>query len=163
MTAQLAEKLFYKGETLSLCSTPLGPFLKNSRSPLKPVDLSTALQRGYVGHWAIEKDHLYLVDIDAKVYSTERGEYIKVGLADFFPEARGKVFAHWFTGDLRCAMGGLLKYRHAGFSSTYEQDLYIRVKRGVVLEEHTVVNGVADPKAPKQHVVAAHTISPRPF
>ncbi len=158
MTAQFSEKLHYKGETLSLCSTPLGPFFKNSRLPYQPVDLSTALHRGYVGHWSIEKDHLYLVGIDAKIYSKEGQEYIKAGLADFFPDARDKVFAHWFTGDLRCEMGGLLKYRHAGFASTYEQDLYIRVRRGVVLQEHIVVNGVAEPHARRAHIVAAQTV-----
>jgi hypothetical protein len=69
------------------------------------------------------------------------------------------VFAHWYTGELRCSIGALLKYRHMGFLSQYEQDLFIRVKRRVVLEEHITTTGVAEPDALKDYVVSAHYIS----
>ena len=46
-----------------------------------------------------------------------------------------------------------------GFLSQYEQDLFIRVKRRVVLEEHITTTGVAEPDALKDYVVSAHYIS----
>jgi hypothetical protein len=138
MTAQIAEKLHYRGEVLSLCSTPLGPYIATTQHTLKLVSPHTALWRGYVGTWSIEDGRLYLIDIVGHAPGSTT-----VGLKDFFPNATDGVFAHWFTGDLRCPVGGLMKYRHMGFGSLYEKDLFIRVSRGVVQEEHTVVNGTA--------------------
>lgn len=138
MTAQLSETLYYKGEVLSLCSTPLGPYIATTQHPLKLVSPHTALWRGYVGTWSIEDGRLYLIDVVGHA-----PDGVTVGLKDFFPNATDGVFAHWFTGDLRCPLGELLKYRHMGFGSLFEKDFFIRVSRGVVQEEHTVINGTA--------------------
>ena len=67
------------------------------------------------------------------------------------------VFAHWFTGELRCTRGKLLKYVHGGYASSYEQDLFIDVVRGVVVAERLVVNGVAEPDATEGYTIAAST------
>ena len=72
------------------------------------------------------------------------------------------VFAHWFTGELRCPSGALLHYVHGGYGSTYESDLFLRVQRGVVLEERTVVNGQAEPDASKEYLLAGMTTYGRP-
>ena len=67
------------------------------------------------------------------------------------------MFAHWFTGELRCTRGKLLKYVHGGYASSYEQDLFIEVVRGVVVAERLVVNGVAEPDATEGYTIAAST------
>ena len=162
MTAQIPEKLIYKGEELNLCSTPLEPFFQNTRFPRRLASTSTALWRGYVGTWSIEDGRLYLTDIHAHIDVPDEPEYVEVGMKELFPYATDGVFAHWFTGDLRCSMGALLEYRHMGFMSTYEKDLFILVKRGVVQQEHLVVNGVAPPDASQHHVIAAQYISGKP-
>ncbi|MFZ4711843.1 MAG: hypothetical protein ACOYMH_18585, partial [Zwartia sp.] len=64
-------------------------------------------------------------------------------LADVFPDYPNGVFAHWFTGELRCPQGERLRYVHRGFDSKYEKDLFITVRSGVVIGERLVVNGVA--------------------
>ena len=138
MTAQFSEKLYYNGEALALSCTPLGPYLRNTRSTLELVSPHTALWRGYVGTWSIEDGRLYLIE-----FNGHGRDDVPLRLNDLFPDATDGVFAHWFTGDLRCPLGGLLKYRHMGFGSLYEKDLYIRIRRGVVQEEHTVTNGAA--------------------
>lgn len=150
MTAQITEKLRYKGEVLSLCSTPLGPYRATTQHTLQLVSPHTALWRGYVGTWSIEEGRLYLVDITG--YAPGNGH---VGLRDFFPHATDGVFAHWFSGDLRCPIGGLLSYRHMGFGSLYEKDLFIRVSRGIVQKEHTVINRTAT-----QTDTAGYRVSP---
>ena len=63
MTAQIAEKMFYKGEELSLCDEPLHYFLQAIKKNLKFEAPSTALWRGYVGTWTIEDGRLYLIKL----------------------------------------------------------------------------------------------------
>ena len=155
MTAQFSERLLFEGQELTLCAVPLGPFLEFSGSTLKFEATSTALWRGYVGTWAIENDRLYLVKLSGN--SVIDGEEREVGLEALFPDYPDGVFAHWFTGELRCLSGALLNYVHGGFASTYEQDLFFRVQRGVVLKERTVINGQAEPDASQEYTLAAVT------
>lgn len=141
MTAQTPETLIYRGEKLALCSEPLKHF--PGVSPVKTPYYcpSTSLWRGYVGTWAIESDRLYLQSLSrAKQVS---GQDAYVGIADLFPGFSEGVFAHWYTGVLRCPRGALLKYVHGGYLSVYEEDLFIRVQRGVVVAERIVRNGTA--------------------
>ena len=61
---------------------------------------------------------------------------------------------------IRSASSGLiplLHYVHGSYASSYERDLFIEVRRGVVGKEHEVVNGQAEPKAPEGYTLAAHT------
>lgn len=143
MTAQFSEYLQYKDETHMLCSEPLGLFLEFSASTLKFLSPHTALWRGYVGTWCIENDRLYLIKLEGWVFADNASR--EVGLDALFPDYPDGVFAHWFTGELRCPIGAMLRYVHQGYGRTYEQDLFIRVKQGVVLSERVVVNGKADP------------------
>jgi hypothetical protein len=155
MTAQYSEHLIYQGKELTLCTQPLGPFLEFSANPLRFQYTSTALWRGYVGTWAIENDRLYLVKLSGNVVTD--GQEHEVGLEALFPGYPDGVFAHWFTGELRCPSGALLNYVHGGYESTYEIDTFFRVQRGVVLEERTVVNGQAKPDAPQDYTLAGMT------
>ena len=155
MSAQFSEILIYQGKELTLCAEPLGPFLEFSANPLRFQYTSTALWRGYVGTWAIENDRLYLVKLSVNVVTD--GQEQDIGLDALFPDYPDGVFAHWFTGELRCPSGALLNYVHGGFASTYERDLYFRVQRGVVLEARTVVNGQAEPDASQEYTLAAVT------
>ena len=145
MTAQFSEHLLYQGQELTLCAEPLGPLLQFSGTTLKFEATCTALWRGYVGTWSIDNDRLYLAKLSGNVVTD--GQEHEVGLEALFPDYTDGVFAHWFTGVLRCPSGALLNYVHGGYASTYEKDLFLRVQRGVVLEERIVVNGQAEPDA----------------
>ena len=141
MTAQFSEKLILDGQTYAMTSTPLGDyFVLGGHCPdLMPG--STALWRAYVGTWEVVNDRLYLIKISATL---RNGEPAK--LEHFFPGFPDRVFAHWFSGQVRLPQGELLKYVHMGFSSKYERDEFIHFKNGVMTGRHTVVNGVAAPK-----------------
>ncbi len=141
MTAQYSERLIYQGMEHMLCSEPLGHILENTGSTLKFHSPHTALWRGYIGTWAIEADRLYLTGL--RGYLLEDDKEREVGLDALFSDYPQGVFAHWFTGELRCPSGERLKYVHGGFNSTYERDLFLRVQRGVVVDERNVVNGAA--------------------
>lgn len=150
MTAQVPEILLYKGHELDMFSTPLGPYLETTQHPIKLDAPDTAMWRGYIGTWSIDDGRLYLVSLEGNVLGPQGFE--KVGLKDLFPNATDGLFAHWFSGELRCPLGDRLVYRHMGFGSEYEQDLLIKIVRGVVEQEHTVTNGTApkvDAKPPQ--------------
>ena len=153
MTAQTPERLLYQGETLTLCSEPLGHFMEMLAMPWKFYAFNTSLWRGYVGTWRIEGERLYLTKLQGWVKESEQVK--EVGLEALFPGYPDGVFAHWFTGELRCPRGGLLKYVHGGYGSTYEEDLLLQLQRGVLQEERVVRNGIAKPDAVQGYIVGA--------
>jgi len=155
MTAQITEQLIYKGEELSLCEEPLRVYLHRYAKDIKFESMSTALWRGYVGTWSIEEGRLYLIKL--KGYRSTLAGLTGVGLTDVFPGFHDGVFAHWYSGELRCPMGGLLNYVHGGYASQYEMDLYLRFEKGVFKEESIIRNGYADPEAPKGYHITAMT------
>lgn len=144
MTAQVHDRLIYKGQHFDLAAEPLHPWLARRRN--KHVGFkrrTTACWRGYVASWEIVEDRLYLVDIRANFADGRAAT-----LADLFPETPQRVPATWFTGELRCPTGRLLGYIHSGYSSIYEQDLFLRFEQGVLLEERTVTN---EPPVPDEY------------
>jgi hypothetical protein len=149
----MTEHLIYKGEELSLCEEPLRNYLQTIGKDFKFQAPSTALWRGYIGTWSIESGRLYLIKLRGFVSESEERE--EVGLKDLFPDFPEGVFAHWYTGEMRCPKGGLIDYVHGGYASTYEQDLFINVEKGVVLSERVVENGKAEPDAPRGYHQAA--------
>lgn len=158
MTAQAAEVLIHKGEKLSLCTNPLGPYLQSAVSPVKFRARSTALWRGYIGTWAIEGGRLYLVKLSGCIDKADDDEAVEeVDLSCLFPDYPDGVFAHWYTGELRCPMGELLNYVHGGYGSTYEQDLFIEIEKGVVLSERIEGNGVGTGQGSTGYTLGAMT------
>lgn len=153
MTAQAAEILHYKGEELTLCATPLEPYLVNNPLPLNSKTMCTACWRGYIGEWLIEDGRLYLIglqDLDDE----------PIPLSKLFPGNPTKVFAHWVTDELRCPQGKMLSYFHGGFGSVFERDLMLNIKQGELISERIVHNGTAaDPDAPTQYGPAAWVTS----
>ena len=142
MTAQTPENLIYQGDELALCADPLAHF--PGIKPVHPYAYpSTDLWRGYIGTWGIESDRLYLKALQRWRHDTD--QLVVVGIEDLFPGFPDGVFAHWYTGELRCPRGALLKYVHGGFASTYEEDLFFWVQKGVVIEERIIRNGTAVP------------------
>ena len=136
MTAQVSEKLLYEGKSIFLFSEPLALYLMQNQ--IRFTSPHTANWRGYVGTWEIIEtegvERLYLVGIEAhKDYETI------LTLPDLFP-GFDKVFAHWFTGELRCPQGNLVEYIHMGYASTYEYELFLEFKQGVLVHKYAIHN-----------------------
>ena len=136
MTAQVSEELLYGGRSISLFSEPLALYLKQNQ--IQFVSPHTANWRGYIGTWEIIEaegaERLYLVSIAAhKDYETI------LELPDLFP-GFDKVFAHWFSGELRCPQGDLVEYVHMGYASTYEYELFLEFKQGVLVNKYAKHN-----------------------
>ena len=56
-----------------------------------------------------------------------------------FPD-QDKVFAEWFTGNIRIPQGEMLGYKHSGYESIYERDLYLDLVSGKVVNSWLVEN-----------------------
>ena len=127
MTAQITEKLNYKGQALSLCGEPLASYFQLAGKTPPFEWPHTALWRGYVGAWEIIDDRLYLVVLNGWANGGQ-----PVDLSFVFPDCPELIFAHWVTGRLRATCGKQLKYIHAGYASVYEQDLFFDFEGGVL-------------------------------
>lgn len=129
MTAQSPERIVYMGKRLSMCTEPLEDYF--SKGGIRPNlrRSSTALWRRYIGSWEIVDDRLYLTGLDGWL---EDGTRVTAGM--IFPGFPDKVFAQWYSGQLRIPEGELRKYVHMGYGSTYERDLLLEVRDGVVIE-----------------------------
>lgn len=144
MTAQVRDILTYNGATYHLATEPLEPLFEIMGDD-KPVLSSphTACWRGYVGKWQVENDKLYLVDFNG--YGENQ---VKVGMDYIFP-GQVKVFAEWYSGEIRLPHGELLHYEHQGYMSIYESELFMEFKKGVLVSTREVDNTKTfDPEDP---------------
>ena len=129
MTAQFPEKILYQGEKYAMCTEPLEDYF--AKGGVRPIfrRSSTALWRRYIGLWEIVDDRLYLTGLEGWL---EDGT--KATTAMIFPAFPEKIFAQWYSGQLRIPQGEMLEYIHMGYGSTYERDLFLEVRCGVVIE-----------------------------
>lgn len=157
MTAQIAEKLFYEGQKVLMCSEPLGDYFAFSGEWPGFESNCTALWRGYVGTWEIIDTRLYLIELHGTL---EGGA--EATLATIFPDFPDRVFAHWYSGTIRIPQGKMLDYVHMGYGSTYERDLMLKIEKGVVTETTVRHNGTSSkPDAPEGYGIGGMTIFPR--
>ena len=124
MTSQASEILIYNGEQLLMASLPLERYFAKVNAKPKFVSPITANWRGYIGTWEIKEDKLYIIDFKGWL----EGNNV-VSIEYIFPGQK-EVFANWFTGEVRIQKGQLLEYVHFYFESVYEEDLFLKFRRG---------------------------------
>ncbi len=139
-TAQFGDRLIYDNDTLVIFSNPLEQYWRGSENrTLNGRELSwnsTACYRGYIATWKIENDSLFLLELQD--VSLE-GESSMFGLAesvenfDLISEfGTNRVYANWFTGEIRSQRGSMLSYIHDGYGSIFEKEKRINLVNGVV-------------------------------
>jgi hypothetical protein len=133
MTAQAHEKLILDGEETSMAFCPPLPeshprVVDRTDEHMTPQDSFligvTACWRGYVAKWELRNGRFYLLEI--------RGKYEVTG--------EEPLFADWFSGVLRIPRGQLLQYVHMGFASVYEEELHIKIERGMAVKSRVIDN-----------------------
>lgn len=149
MTAQFNERLRLDGDVVPLCTTPLSDYFALAGEWPKLRMDCTALWRGYLGTWEILGDRLYLVGLEGTL-----GDGTPLTLEALFPGHGERVFAHWYSGELRIPQGEQLQYVHQGFASRYERDLLIDVERGIVTGRRMRHNGRGSGRGPHGYGVA---------
>lgn len=131
MTAQLPEKLKYKGRTYKMASEPLSDYLKAHNIVIPNGFNFSACWRGYIGTWKISYKKLYIVSLHT--YSIDFSE--KNELYDIFPDYDAKpYFCEWFTGEIHYHYGKLKKYVHMGCMSEYEHHAVLYFENGKLIE-----------------------------
>jgi len=142
MTAQIGDKIHYKGMRYSLSSEPLSAFLLKNKIN-KFNELNTACWRGYVAEWEVVDNKLYLVDIRFS-YSPRKKITVKTKdslteIEKLFP-GQTKVHANWVSSTLIIKTGKLIEYIHMGYESIYEIDIYLKFETGKLIDERIVNN-----------------------
>jgi hypothetical protein len=132
MTAQAYEKLIYRNEEHKIATEPLEKYLSSNDKP-KFSYKSTDCWRGYVGTWEIKSNKLYLIDL---VGFTENED---VGM-DYLFKNQTKVFADWYSGELKVPQGEMIKYSHRGHFSIYEKDIIFNFNQGNLIDQKIVDN-----------------------
>lgn len=132
-TAQAMDRIVIDGESRGLQTNPLTPYLRavEWKAPENAVS-SSANWRGYLATWAIADGRLVLTDVTVDVFEDRKIKEVSI-LDQLFPDG-GPVVAHWYTGALVVAEGGLRSYQHMGYGSTFERYQLLRIQDGVVLE-----------------------------
>lgn len=138
MTAQSMEQIIYDGKSMYMAAEPLEQYLASLPDPIEFIAPHTACWRGYKGEWEISDDKLFLTGFTGYVNSAEE-MYKTVDLSYLFPYKK-RVFAGWFSGEIRIPLGEMVHYIHMGYESMYEKDLYIEVLNGNVISKIEVCN-----------------------
>jgi hypothetical protein len=137
MTAQIRERLYYNGEKYYLSTEPLKPLLEiigdigNEKSS-SVVWMSTDCKRGYIGTWKIVEDKLFLIGLEGCP------EDNKEFTIDFLFPNQKKVFAGWFTGEIKIPQGKVLV--HDDTTTLHEKDWYLEFDKGILAGSREVDN-----------------------
>jgi hypothetical protein len=138
-TAQIPDFLIYQGDTLAIYANPLeGYFDKKGERTIAGLEMEgmcTALWRGYVGTWTIERDSLFLISIETDYCSDDP---IKLDISQEF--GSNKVFADWVSSELINPFGKQIKYIHQGYESIYEYERGFEFINGKLVRENKYDN-----------------------
>jgi hypothetical protein len=143
-TAQHPDVLYYQGDTFSIFSNPLEDYYTEETRPEhffpeRVACLSTGCWRGYIAHWTIENDILYLVRIETCCWDKKRA---RANLSHLFGDKciYGRVKADWFTGGIMAPQGERIEYIHMGYESIYERELIFTFEKGHMVQDNVLDN-----------------------
>lgn len=154
MSDQSPERIVIEGRMYDLCSEPFYDYIARCGILLGDECRSSNLLRGYVGTWMIDRNRLYLIDLDGalpngaqvtvetffpefssawwnSVLMTDGNGIIAPGS----PEVNERVFARWYTGKLLISQGKILERNGIGHGGLFEKLLTIDVEKGRVVSE----------------------------
>ncbi|QKZ13065.1 hypothetical protein [Spirosoma sp. KUDC1026] len=108
-TPQTPDRLVIEGDTFLLYSHPL-EFLPEKSRQVRTIFsfIHTACWRGYIGYWQLSDQKLYLTGLVS--CSFERKDTLSLATLFGDQSKDGKVAADWFSGELVCANGQLIRY-----------------------------------------------------
>jgi len=145
-TAQLPDKIIYKGIEYDLFSNPLETYFEKNPNRKPNLNIggviieSSALWRGYVATFEIKDSIIFVKDIQIQYSDSTDGNgrviKWKSVLNEVFPEQQ-EIKADWVSGLLVLPFGKLINYVHMGYGSTYEDYILLEIDAGnLKLEKH---------------------------
>ena len=139
MTAQINDRIQINEDEFVFYEMPLEDYwkLNNNKPPLNSMTTSLT-SRGYYSKWLIEDKKLYLAEFfgECVIIKTTNPSTFGIkeySLKDIFPQASEKVFADWFSGELKIQLGDMIEYNHGGVGGTYAYNTTIVIQNGVVV------------------------------
>lgn len=156
---QLPDLLIYKNDTINVYNLILEEYL-NKNNFKKQGDLfglsfrdgaSLNCWRGYQAIYKIDNDSLFLINIidcgeifykKGKIDLNKSNDKIKTLFGSKFKN--GKVFIDWFNGNINIKNGELLRWDGV-FKETYEKEISLILKKGILKETLNIENYIDDP------------------
>ena len=137
--------IYINGEKWTLFAKPilsdsllyhrLMDFIPDNRS------ITTANCEGYTAHWETDGSRLFLQKIELHLLDKDKSEYTSYLNADTLKNVFSKdyglsdenrIYAGWFSGELRAGQGELIRYTNIGFDRNTEKERIITVCRGQI-------------------------------
>jgi hypothetical protein len=152
MTAQAMDSLTFEGRHYQLACEPLADWLyRRKNRKLRFRSRTTACWRGYDASWEVARGRLYLTSFSAtqmdgtpatidSLFANYSRQYLDSVKADDPDNAGPGRFAFWCTDTLICPFGARIKYKHAGYLSRYEKELWLTFKDGFLIGQQIVSN-----------------------
>lgn len=134
LTAQYPDKIKFKGREYSLNSNPLELYFEQypGKRPKNGV-ISTALWRGYVAHFEVIDNQLFVTDIQVEVRdpnSKDNHHFLWVSMYDeVFPNTK-RTKLEEYSGILILPYGKMVNYVHMGYASTFTKYWLLEIERG---------------------------------
>ena len=138
-TAQMPDKIIYKGKEYALHSNPMEEYFEKypDKKPKRGI-MSTALWRGYVAIFEVKDNQLLLKDIKIMVENESLKDKFSTKwesvMMEIFPN-QATIKIDWITGLLIIPHGKLVNYVHMGYGSTYENYILLEISKGELQKE----------------------------
>ncbi len=149
-TGQITEKINDNGvnKGLARCLLELDSISFSELKERIPKEMvSTALWRNYIGHWKIKGDSLFLDSVLVMDKTCDTLRFIPAKIDDIYAARRtpSGYFADWVTDTLRVVSGDIVLYEHMGWNSYWEDEEYLSVKDGLVMDRLVYKNRIVNP------------------
>lgn len=135
-TAQIPDKIIYKGRTYKLHSNPLDKYFERypEKKPKRGI-ISTALWRGYVATFEVKREEVYLKDVKIEIRNKDSEKQFDtkwISVKDqIIPQGTG-IKIDWLNEILILPYGKMVNYVHLGYGSTYSKYILLEVENGTV-------------------------------
>jgi len=132
-TEQTSDILIYKSDTIYIAYFPLEILAEKDSIILNRLNdttcLSTDCWRQHIGIWKIENDSLFLIGLK------DCCDYKEIPLNKVFSETEiqnGKVFANWYSENIKAGFGKWLAFDEGNWQNIYEKNIELEIVYGKI-------------------------------
>ena len=136
-TEQTPDLLIYKSDTIYIDKFPLEILSEQDSIVANRLNdttcLSTDCWRQHIGIWKIENDSLFLIGLK------DCCDYKEIPLNKVFNESEiknGKVFANWYSDNIKSGFGKWLAFDEDNWHNIYEKNIELKIINGEILESN---------------------------
>lgn len=138
-TAQFSEVIYIDSTYFAMLTCPFEecPVGEELFSKYPPSDYAcTALYRGYIGYWRLDKGVLYLDSMEIYANSKDITTIVAAEEPVFSRYlTENGVTASWFNGELRVVSGQRIFYQHDAFEQAYAKEDFYTMENGLCVSK----------------------------